>query len=190
MLSKSGVQQVEWKENREDAYYGSIMHFFRTLYQNEIKSPVGYNPEGFETRKRVKLVNAEKQRLKEKYLADQQDKKPSWPEDSLKYYKKVMQQPDPSAINTMLTAGDLVVVQDDGSRSMFFTDNLSVTYRKKIKLGKENQRSTIHLLTPAPLIISENGSYDSPMELFTTGYWAGSQKLASLLPLDYSPDPE
>ncbi len=59
-----------------------------------------------------------------------------------------------------------------------------------MKLDTEVQKSTIYLLTPAPVQIEENGYYDSPLEIFTIGYWAESQKLANLLPLDYWPEDE
>jgi hypothetical protein len=111
MPTASKVLQMEWRDNRKKVYLGSIMHFIRSLYSNEIKKP-----------------------------------------------------------------------------TIEFTGKLSVTYRRKRKFDKEVQRSVIYLLTPAPVEIEENGYYDSPLEMFMTGYWSKSQKLASILPLDYWPD--
>jgi len=49
------------------------------------------------------------------------------------------------------------------------------------------QKSSIYLTTPEPVQIEANGSYDPPLELFSLGYWAHSEKLANLLPLNYWP---
>jgi len=52
------------------------------------------------------------------------------------------------------------------------------------------QKSSIYLTTPEPVQIEANGSYDPPLEIFSLGYWAHSEKLANLLPLNYWPDDE
>ncbi|MDP4251204.1 MAG: hypothetical protein Q8918_13950 [Bacteroidota bacterium] len=44
-----------------------------------------------------------------------------WPDDSLRYYKRVMQQRDSLSINRVLTAENLVTSTDDQGRSLFFT---------------------------------------------------------------------
>jgi len=66
----------------------------------------------------------------------------------------------------------------------------SIIYRRKRKLDTEVQKSSIYLTTPEPVQIEANGSYDPPLELFSLGYWAHSEKLANLLPLNYWPDDE
>ena len=44
-LPGSAAQKKKWQVKRDRAYYGSSMHFFRSLYQNKL------NQEGFETRR-------------------------------------------------------------------------------------------------------------------------------------------
>ncbi|MGY3211697.1 carboxypeptidase-like regulatory domain-containing protein [Mucilaginibacter sp. HD30] len=44
-LPGSSAQKKKWQIKRDRAYYGSSMHFFRSLYQNKL------NQEGFETRR-------------------------------------------------------------------------------------------------------------------------------------------
>lgn len=189
MPATSKVLQMEWQDNRKKAYLGSIMHFIRSLYSNEIKKPdMEFNPEGFELMKPTKLANTEKSRMESKYALHQQQHDDPWPGDSLKYYKKLMRQPDSLVRNQFLSAENLVTINDDQTKYLYFTGKLSVTYRIKRKFDKELQKSVIYLLTPAPVEIEENGYYDSPLEIFMAGYWSRSQKLASILPLDYWPD--
>ena len=138
MPAPSKTWEALWKKNREKAYYGSVMHFIRMLYKNQLHSPA----EGFEIRRQGKL----------------------------------------------LTADDLVTINADQTKSLFFTGDLSVAFRTKRKPGSDVRESTIRLLTPAPVQIEVNGYYDPPLELFMLGYWAWSEKCADLLPLDYWPE--
>ena len=47
--------------------------------------------------------------------------------------------------------------------------------------------SEITLLNGVPLEILANGSYYNPVDLMSTGYWAWSEKIGSMLPFDYYP---
>ncbi len=47
MYSNRKRQNLKWEKNREDSYYGSMLHFMRSLYKNEIEK------EHFEIRKIV-----------------------------------------------------------------------------------------------------------------------------------------
>jgi hypothetical protein len=190
MPAKSNVWQIEWRDNREKVYQGSIMHFIRSLYNNEIQVTAEYNKPGFEIRKLVKLPNTEKQRIIEIQRKSEQNTTNPWPPDSLKYFKKVMRQNDSLVVNKFFTAEELITLGPDQSKSLFFTDQLSIIFRRKRKLDTEVQKSTIYLSTPAPVSIEENGYYTPPLEIFTLGYWAQSQKLANLLPLNYWPEDE
>ena len=143
MQAGSKAWEQIWKKNREKVYYGSVMHFIRSLYINQVQGPTD-STEGFEVRRQGRGDN-----------------------------------PD-------LTAGDLVIVNANQTKSLFFTGDLSVTFRRNTLKA---QKSTIRLLTPAPVEIEVNGYYDSPLELFMLGYWSWSEKFATTLPLDYWPDP-
>jgi hypothetical protein len=39
---------------------------------------------------------------------------------------------------------------------------------------------------PAMVMIRENGSYFPPQEILVSGYWARSEKISNLLPLNYA----
>ncbi len=122
------------------------------------------------------------------YKADREKTDKTFSIDSLKYYKKVLRQPDSLWDNRDLTAGNLVTLNADQAKFLFFAGDLSVAFRRKRKMDREVQKSTIHLITPAPVEIEVNGYYNSPLELLVLGYWSWSQRCADLLPLDYWPD--
>ena len=187
--SNSKMQQLRWEKNRDEAYYGSLMHFIRCLYKGDLQKGDQFNQEGFEVRRHIKLLNAEKLRVKEKYEYLQY-KDESVPKDSLKYYKRILKQPDSIVSNPVLSSTDIVSVNEDGNKTLFFTGNISITYRKRRGTHTEVQNSTIYLITPAPVQIEKNGYYFSPSEIFTIGYWNSSQKLANLLPFDFWPGEE
>lgn len=37
MTSRNEKQEITWLKNRKEAYYGSMMHFMRSLFQNKLK---------------------------------------------------------------------------------------------------------------------------------------------------------
>ena len=187
MPSRSKAWDSEWKDNRQKAYSGSVMNFIRSIYNDEINAPVEHDQQGFEIHKQLKLPNSEKSRVK---AIITQQKEIGLPADSIRYFKKTMRQPDSLTTERILTAKDLVTIQPDQSKSFFFTDKLSIIYRRKRKLNTDVQKSSIFLTTPEPVQIEANGSYDPPLEIFSLGYWAQSEKLANLLPLNYWPDDE
>jgi hypothetical protein len=50
MADPSKSWEALWKKNREKAYYGSVMHFIRSLYINQLQGPTYYSPK-FEVRR-------------------------------------------------------------------------------------------------------------------------------------------
>jgi len=50
-LPGNAAQKKKWQQKRDNAYYGSAMHFFRSLYQNKLTQ------EGFEVRKLTRMVD-------------------------------------------------------------------------------------------------------------------------------------
>jgi len=50
-LKGSKRQEEEWHKKREDAYYGSAMHFYRSLYTNKL------DQEGFQMMKLTRMLN-------------------------------------------------------------------------------------------------------------------------------------
>jgi hypothetical protein len=123
--------------------------------------------------------------------------------DSANYYRKVMRQPD--ALNVLVNQvlpGDSVAYGIDSVTVGFsFPDALQVIYLHKKpteayrKSNPFTDRSvmfqpiTSELTRPLKreIVVLENGSYFHGVDLLTSGYWAWSEKLATMLPNNYWP---
>lgn len=196
-----------WVVNRKRAYKGSIMHFMRSLYTNQLAQ------DGFEVQRMVKEPNREKERVKKEYAS-------LWRRnigtgrrivmgrgdntvivgDSTNYYMGVMRQPDLiDVVKPGLLTADSVVSRRDSSRILHFPQYLHVTYKQ----GMEEEeylkrygmfrkpwypRSDIVLLEGNPVLIEASGGYFPPQELFSMGYWAWSEKISHMLPIDFDPE--
>jgi hypothetical protein len=180
--------------NRRQAYYGSLMHFVRAVYENKLAE------EKFIVRATLTKRNLEKDRVKnilESYFDSTHvrneaaelsfglvratsSNENTISRDSLRYYKKVIKQRD--TLTQKVSPGTLNEFVSDVtaySKSLFFTHELEIFYN--------NKKSEIMLKTPAPLEILRNGSYFSPTELVTFKYLSEHEKICNMLPLDYYP---
>jgi CarboxypepD_reg-like domain len=201
------TNKKKWQRNREKAYQGSMMHFMRSLYQDNLAG------EGFEVRRMVRVPNIEKERVKKIYLpvinnrtiringgSVSVNRRDSLEKDSVDYYDRVMQQKDYTEIYSpsLLTADSLIVQTDGSNKVIFFTDYLYITFKKEEedkeylffhREGRSStfQRSYIWLTNLTPIAIDANGSYYPPQEIFSMAYWGWEEKMANILPLDYEP---
>ena len=205
---RSGVKK-RWMLNREDAYFGSMMHFMRCVYRNRLTEG------GFEIRKLIVLSEAEKKRVQAIYqsqFAKSVEERKTFVstknmgiknEDSAAYYRKVIQQPDEMSvlINKILLGDSIAYAIDTITAGLKFTDHLQVRYPAKMfpdEYGRSALRSVskgpitsdIFLSSGKPLVVLANGSYFQGIDLISSGYWAWSEKIASMLPFDYWPPPK
>ncbi|MDP4262254.1 MAG: carboxypeptidase-like regulatory domain-containing protein [Bacteroidota bacterium] len=206
--SRKGLQN-KWKRNRDKAYYGSMMHFMRSVYNNKIAE------EGFEVRRMVQIPNTEKERVKKIYkpgrvvsennstnriVTGREKDSVKTARDSADYYQRVLRQDDfiEEYGRDLLTADSLIASKDGNYKIMYFTDYLYVTFKKELEeegyiaFFHENrrptfQRSVITLIAQDPFEIDVNGSYYPAQELSARAYWGWSEKIADYLPLDYEP---
>ncbi|HEY4064539.1 MAG TPA: carboxypeptidase-like regulatory domain-containing protein [Puia sp.] len=170
-------RQRRWEEHRQTAFAGSMMHFMRSLYSNRLAE------EGFIAQHPVTVPNTEKGRIKGIYHPDTQ-KLDTFPIDTLHYFWQVLKQPDVFTRTARIGADSLITIYPDQTRSLFFTGKMTVIYRDP-KKGIEYRSSTIYLITPAMIMIEENGNYYPPQEILTSGFWGQSEKVSNLLPMDY-----
>ncbi|HMH32496.1 MAG TPA: carboxypeptidase-like regulatory domain-containing protein [Puia sp.] len=144
-----------WTRNRIAAYRGSILHFMRSLFQGTLKQ------DGFEVRRSV---------------------------DKGDNYFWVS--------SNELIADSLLINATDTLKQLYFPNYVDVLYKNAKVDGKymslqlvidvgEGQKSRISLEGKKPLTIEASGNFDPPLELYLMGYWAWSQKIGLLLPLDY-----
>lgn len=210
--TRKGLQR-RWQRNRDKAYYGSMMHFMRSVYNNKLAD------EGYEVRRMVRKPNLEKQRIRKIYrptrltigstvkitsnngralpvLAAQD----TLQKDSSEYYQRILAQED--NIDTygreLLTADSLIIEQQGDLKALFFTDYLYVTYKRELedeeyllyfneRRQPTFQRSYIWLQNQQAIAIDPNGTYMPPQEVFSMSYWGWNEKMSNLLPLDYKP---
>jgi hypothetical protein len=199
-LEGGDAKKKHWEKNRSLAYYGSIMHFMRSVYRNNIRE------EGFEVRRLVRVPNSERERVKSLHrgnyftinrttgarntIADRSD--------SGSYYEKILKQPPYfDLVGKALLPGDSIAYAVTTERAgLYFPDYLLVVYTKKTAPAEYRnafpdqgsaRMSRITLVHGQPLEIEANGNYYDPAELLTYGYWAWSEKICIMLPLDYDP---
>lgn len=196
-MKGNAARERRWKSKRDDLYYGSMMHFMRALYRNKISES------GYEVRRLVKTSNIEKQRVRDLYrnkalimqtnMLNKYD--PSG--DSTAYYEKILRQPDQIATfsNHLITGDSIAYAMDSVTAGVEFPDFLYIHYKKGKtplkyrQLSPENGRmaSELTFMTPGPLEVQSNGNYFPPLKIISSGYWAWSEKIGSLLPFDYQP---
>jgi len=188
-----------WENSRERAYAGSIHHFMKSLYNNRLQE------EGFEVRRMYKTPNTEKQRvrniLRESIRQQRETGKRDiafFSVDSSEYYNMILRQPDEfqTVLPALLTADSLLSAgKTPDEKILFFKDFLFIEYKKEYEEEKYTreilrsprqyyQRSTVVLPNLEPITVNKYGQYAPLFEFILHGYWAWSEKVASMLPLD------
>lgn len=200
-----------WESNREYSYYGSLMHFMRSLYRNRIME------EGFEVRKLVKVINEEKKRVRAIYQPQVQKIVSDGEvvismgsgmaaalignKDSAAYYKRVMHNPDVMDVldKTLLPGDSIAFAIDSTTAGLYFEDHLQIIYPAK-RTPAEYQTliparakqpppitSVVSIIKGEAIAVLSNGSIFEGINLLTQGYWALSEKIGNMLPYDYWP---
>jgi hypothetical protein len=157
-MTGTQAQQQVWKENRKKAYYGSVLHFMRSLYTKTL------DDQGFEVQFLVKGGNGEQSiHLKNMYAALNYTKV-----DSTNTVEFMPNQPDMVVIYRTAKPEAAYLLFDPGAKKDFQVSYLSITPSQAIT-------------------IENNGYYYDQFDIITNGYW-GFQKIANMLPYDYYPE--
>lgn len=197
------------EKNRNEAFYGSMMQFMRSFYNNTLQE------DGFEVRRMFREPNLEKQRVRQVYktykgsiVSDGKMKITVGGNappivtagDSSDYYQRILRQDD--WIDTygriLLNADSLMAGKEGEFKFLYFDDYLYITYKKEIEdkmylqVMHESrppafQQSHIWLTQKQAIAVDPNGSYYPPQNIFTMSYWGWSEKISNMLPLDYRP---
>ena len=204
LVPKNIEEENTWLKNREEAYKGSILHFFRSLYQDKLVE------EGFEIKQMFKVNDQEIQRATKLYKTISKANKdsisiPIHP-DSLDYYQKAsrLNKNEYSIIlNTLLTKNDLVAPVDSAidfnAQNFRFNEWLHIEYTKKkepyeyskLFFRRANQEyiaTDINLTYQKGVSIYPNGTFFKGDNIFFDGYWAWWEKISTHLPVDYYPN--
>jgi hypothetical protein len=186
-MKGSTVRQKKWASNRKEVYEGSIMHFMRSLYLNTITK------EGFEVRSLHKQPNLEKERVKQIFRTSVGNS------DSSHYYERILKQPNQFSIvgKNILPRDSFAYVIDSTTSGLAFDNFLLILYKKRAAPAEYRKQfpgssasmlSEITLFNSQPVEIQSNGNYYQPLDLLSLGYWSWSEKIATMLPLDYMPN--
>lgn len=202
-LKGSKAKQKKWLKNREIAYKGSVVHFFKSLYDNTVTQ------QGFVVHKLATIPNTD--RLPDSLINANVRRLTSGRQglintltfngdDSLSYW--IRQRGLPKTM-TVLNRADvlidtLVTRYNQNLKMMKFSDALYVIYKNE-KEGptfpssghRQNrppdignfQISVLNLRQPTIQFYANGGVFD-PRSALLSGYW-GYEKVADMLPLDY-----
>ncbi|WPU96568.1 carboxypeptidase-like regulatory domain-containing protein [Mucilaginibacter sabulilitoris] len=193
-LPGSAEQKKVWKQKREEAYYGSPQHFYRSLYKDKLKE------EGFEAHDFTRLPNRERpdealilQKIKRyRDITPNRDSLINWykisnltkwnrenlvriPYQSFEILRKTPQQ----GIFALTCPHFLYVVYTKKEEMTEFKD----VYRP---LDMGNFETSIVTLFQGYILFDMNGIVVSNPSPQYEGTWSKA-KLADLLPVDYEP---
>jgi hypothetical protein len=191
-LRGNNSQRKKWTAQRTETYSGSLLQFMRGVFRNNFKE------DGFVVRRLVRTSNLEKQRVK--MIVAHQPNINLMPPDSMNYYTRVMRQKDYQdyLYTKPLDFKDFAYKTDSSSVRMSFKDCLHVTYPKKKEAPEYYLRnigiypdscitSILTLQQNSQIIIDFSGSFYEAENLITMAYWGWSEKVSTMLPLDYWP---
>lgn len=155
-------QVKRWTERREESYYGSIMHFMRSVYRNKLAE------EHFLVYHVKKLPATREQPARDVLYST------PLPGDSIAY-----------AVDSS-TAG---MRFNDYLQVVYTQREEPADYRRQIFAGykKGYITSQITLLRDSALEIFSNGSFYNPVDMVSSGFWGWSEKISDMLPFDYKP---
>ncbi|MFN4316258.1 MAG: carboxypeptidase-like regulatory domain-containing protein [Chitinophagaceae bacterium] len=197
-----------WQRSRDRAFYGSALHFWRSVQQNR------FAHDGFRVRRMWQTPNTEKERVKEIYrqqrgliggqggirIETRKAPSDSTSRDSARYYEKIMRQPDyfEHFGDSLLTADSIFHSRTDEYVAIYFPNYLEITYLNALeapeflKFFNENrkayyQRSRIWITQPTAIAVFADGGFYPPDAIFSSGYWGWGDKMANMLPYDFEP---
>jgi hypothetical protein len=203
---------ARYEKERRDAYRGSLMHFMREFFVNNLDSS------GFEMRSLAKILNPEKERAKKLFSLHKDSvfrdtvsveivrvvlpngkaglQKTVNTADSAAYYKKVLREPDSVISHQLVVAGSIGFAAGSNVAGIYFNDSLEVSYKRRrissgyTMLSWENRKvkfpvSQFVFMNKKPVYVLRNGYYYDVYDLKITGYWAWWETMANKLPYNY-----
>jgi hypothetical protein len=193
-LPGSAEQKKVWKLKREEAYYGSAQHFYRSLYKDRLKE------EGFEAHDFTRMINRDRpdealilQKIK-RYSVTAPNR------DSLMNWYKISNLTKWNRENLVRVPYQsfeiLRKTQQPGIYAVVFPHYLYVVYTKKEEktefrdvyrpLDMGNFETSIVTIYNNYILFDMNGIVISNPSPLYEGTWSKA-KLADLLPVDYEP---
>ncbi|RZK14458.1 MAG: carboxypeptidase-like regulatory domain-containing protein [Hymenobacter sp.] len=197
MTPKDEKQRRQWEANRVAAYNGSLTHFLKSVYDNNIA-------ENNFMAQQVRLVLPLRASRAEAALRKKKTPLTAADQDSLNAWAAL---PPTAQLNSVARPIDSLrrVSADGEHRFLRFRDELQVVYfgeapdpgytaamspigpaSKTMPTKRQVSRLT---LVPTETEINANGTLVNPLDVVIGEYW-GFQKIGEFLPLDYAPPVE
>ncbi|GAB4094144.1 carboxypeptidase-like regulatory domain-containing protein [Flaviaesturariibacter terrae] len=198
-LGAGKARTHKWDEARRRVYEGSMMHFMRALYRNQLIE------EGFTLYRVRKIPNlAEVARVKPLengrlfFLRNGSELRSDDPDDSLRAWQpQVGREPVLTVVDGHRLVGDSLAYAGDSSTAVLDFPNYIVvlydkgktpeSYRKTVRNGNFAMQSELCLLNGRPVLVESNGYYYSPLDLIANGWLGWTEKIGRMLPFDYKP---
>jgi len=155
-------QKLQWIQNRETAYYGSCLHFFRALFRNRVKE------EGFS----VSLVAQPGSPIDPYSIITARDSN-----DIVVNFDDVVRV-------TYLRGAPPKEYENDFGLDPNNPENQ--VRRPMTRISEDGMTTNLELTKAMPIDIFANGSWMNTDMQFM-GFWTWWQKIATLLPFDYEP---
>lgn len=191
-LPGNARQKEEWAARREQIYYGSSMHFFRSMIHNQM------DKDGFVIRILQRKPNPHRP---DEELIQQKTEKfyKAGNRDSLNFWNKLADLPryDEHLIRQPLNIADVVRKTDEpGILAITYPKYLYIQYTRKQEtvdfkdlyrpLDMPNFETSVLTLYSDYALFDMNGVIVSAGSVLNEGHWSLS-KVAELLPVDYAP---
>lgn len=197
MVPKSKIEEKKWSKRREETYMGSVYHFFKSLYHDELLGNQFKVQEFFRVKNRDRLPDdLIKVKVKEfmkggSQLSGSDNQTFTLKNDSLNYYLKERNKPKYlDSLGVDILHKNQVAIGD----SLFYKGNLKITYLAAKESSdypnlrrppyREYQNTVMNILSSLKLY--PNGYYDYS-STFVQGYWGWTGTVGNILPLDYEP---
>lgn len=197
---------VTAKAFRDEAYFGSQMHFMRSIYNNTLTKDgfALYHYRSIKNKEKERVNKIVQSRIAERF-ADKTnpnyDLKALFPSnDTVIYYRMILKQEDMVALDTSRTQSRKLAVlnRQQGTVKLNFTDTIMVKYQPLLDFRfpktTENshgpstklQYTFMYPIESGGVNIERNGYYPE-LILFVYGNMS-ERRISQLLPWDYDPD--
>jgi hypothetical protein len=186
-----------WVNNRKEAFYGSMMHFMRSVYAGKAEhegynmtSLIRYFPKDSTTRRIYD--NIMKGNYSEVDTANYsiQITKPEGVIFSQPVIFLIGKKPLYAQSIRKTDTANHVFTYFENSIQLVYTKEFErpeyVTQMSPTRKQRGPQTSIIYLTNSRPVTIEKNGLFFEPLDVFTEGYLAW-EKMGEMLPTDYSP---
>ena len=200
--------QNNWEDARKRVYYGSQMHFMRALFANRLQQegflvkrekrvpePLEkHNPDEAATTLKDLIPNGSSDFSGNKLIATLPENIRPLQEDNYSLKTIALLKND-----VQITADSLVIPQNEWQKLLYFPDLINVTYtggfaeKSYLNLLGVNPKekikpaSWLEIVEGKTIIVEASGAYFSPTDIFSFGYWAWRERMATMLPIDYLP---